>query len=76
MGETHKFGWIPDEERSYDGNVFAIEKTSGPDRLVIAPSAHHVSVMIGLLQILIYSYTTGITSYTLMAGYENSKTYY
>jgi hypothetical protein len=53
MQATYKFGWIPDEERSYDyGDVFAIEKTSGRDRLVIAPSAHHVSVMTGLLQIM------------------------
>lgn len=50
---AYKFGWIPKEDRRYEyPNVFAFEQTSGPDRLVIAPSANHVSILIDLLQLM------------------------
>jgi hypothetical protein len=44
---AYKFGWIPDEEKRYEyANVFAVEKTTGPERLIIAPSAQQVSLML------------------------------
>lgn len=50
---AYKFGWIPNGERRYEyPDVFAIEKTSGPARLVIAPSANHVSILVDLLQVM------------------------
>jgi hypothetical protein len=53
MEIIYKFGWIPNEERRYDyPDIFAVEKTSGPTRLVIAPSANHVSILIDLLQVM------------------------
>jgi hypothetical protein len=53
MATAYKFGWVPGDECSYDyGDIFAIEKTSGPYRLVIAPSAHHISVMTDLIKIM------------------------
>jgi len=53
METPYKFGWIPDEERSYEyPNVFAVEKTTGPERLVIAPSSQHVPLMLDLMQIM------------------------
>ena len=53
MNAIYKFGWIPNEQRRYEHpNVFAVEKTSGPARLVIAPSANHVSILIELLQLI------------------------
>jgi hypothetical protein len=48
---AYKFGWIPNEERSYAyANVFAVEKTTGPERLIIAPSAQHISLMLDVVQ--------------------------
>jgi hypothetical protein len=44
----HKFGWLPDEkdEELYEyANIWAREKTSGPDRLVIAPRAHYTQLL-------------------------------
>jgi len=53
METPYKFGWIADEERSYEyPNVFAVEKTTGPERLVIAPSSRHVSLMLDLMQMM------------------------
>jgi hypothetical protein len=53
METIYKFGWIPNEHRSYEyPDTFAVEKTSGPERLVIAPSANHVSILIDLLQVM------------------------
>jgi hypothetical protein len=53
MEATYKFGWIPNEERRYEyPDVYAVEKTSGPERLVIAPSANHVSILIDLLRVM------------------------
>jgi hypothetical protein len=53
MDAPYKFGWIPNEERRYEyPDVFAVEKTSGPERLVIAPSANHVSILIDLLHVM------------------------
>jgi hypothetical protein len=49
MSELYKFGSLPDgrnEERYEYANNWAKEKTSGPERLVIAPRGH----CIGLLQ--------------------------
>jgi hypothetical protein len=53
MGATYKFGWIPDNERRYEyQDVFAIEKTPRLERLVIAPTANQVSLMIELLRVM------------------------
>jgi hypothetical protein len=53
METAYKFGWIPNGERRYEYlDIFAVEKTSGPRRLVIAPSANHVSILIDLLQVM------------------------
>ncbi|HTC95132.1 MAG TPA: hypothetical protein VK699_16930 [Terriglobales bacterium] len=53
METPYKFGWIPDQEKSYQyPNVFAIEKTAGPERLVIAPSSQHVSLLLDLMKIM------------------------
>ena len=50
---AYKFGSPPDQERSYKyPNVFAVEKTTGPERLVIAPSSHHVSLLLDLMQMM------------------------
>ncbi len=49
----YKFGWIPAEERRYEyQNVFAVEKTSRLERLVIAPSANQVSLILDLLHVM------------------------
>jgi hypothetical protein len=51
MESAYKFGWIPNEECRFEyPDIFAVEKTSGPKRLVIAPSANHVSILLDLLQ--------------------------
>lgn len=51
MDETYKFGWIPKEQCRYEyPDIFAFEQTSGPERLVIAPSTNHISILIDLLQ--------------------------
>lgn len=53
MQAAHKFGWIPEQERKYEyPDIFAFEQTSGPERLVIAPSAGHVHILIDLLQLM------------------------
>jgi hypothetical protein len=53
MDTIYKFGWIPKEECRYDyANEFAVEETSGPERLVIAPSSNHLSILIDLLQVM------------------------
>ncbi len=44
----YKFGWLPDgqNEELYEyANIWAREKTSGPDRLVIAPRAHYTQLL-------------------------------
>lgn len=48
MSELYKFGWLPDgetEERYEYANNWAREKTSGPDRLVIAPRVHYIDLL-------------------------------
>jgi hypothetical protein len=51
--ETYKFGWIQDGQCKYEyQNVFAVERTSGPERLVIAPSERHTNLMIDLLRVM------------------------
>lgn len=53
MEEAYKFGWIPNEERRYEyPDNFAFERTSGPESLVIAPSANHISILIDLLHLM------------------------
>jgi hypothetical protein len=50
---AYKFGWIPKEECRYEyPDVFAFERTSGPERVVIAPSTNHVPILIDLLQLM------------------------
>jgi hypothetical protein len=49
--QTCKFGRVlpgGKEEEFLHANVWAIEKTTGPDRLVIAPARDHVSLLIRL----------------------------
>lgn len=49
MTSPCKFGWNPKEPQRYEyPNVWSQEKTSGPNRLVIAPSDDHISLMIEL----------------------------
>jgi hypothetical protein len=44
-----KFGWKPEEPQRYEyPNVWSREKTTGPERLVIAPTSDHISLMIEL----------------------------
>lgn len=48
MSELYKFGWLPDgktQERYEYANTWAKEKTSGPDRLVIAPRSNHIDLL-------------------------------
>jgi hypothetical protein len=53
MGAAYKFGWIPDDERRYEyQDVYAIEKTSRLERLVVAPSANQVSLMLELIRVM------------------------
>jgi hypothetical protein len=53
MTSPFKFGWNPEEPQSYVyPNVWSQEKTTGPDRLVIAPSLDHISLMIELSQVM------------------------
>ncbi|HTD24543.1 MAG TPA: hypothetical protein VK738_17930 [Terriglobales bacterium] len=53
MELTYKFGVTPDDGRSYEyPNVFAVEKTAGPERLVIAPAGQHVSLMLALMRMM------------------------
>jgi len=52
----HKFGWLPDgvkDELYVYPNSWAREKTSGPDRLVIAPNSNHVELVLKLANQLI-----------------------
>jgi hypothetical protein len=51
----HKFGWLPDgvnDEPYVYPNSWAREKTSGPDRLVIAPSSNQVELILKLASLL------------------------
>src|ERR1035438_7539332 len=56
MKPTFKFGWLPgdnSQEQRYEyPNVFAVEKTTGPDRLVIAPSTQHIPMLFDLLDVM------------------------
>jgi hypothetical protein len=52
MSDLYKFGWLPDgqnPERYEYANIWAREKTSGMDRLVIAPSTYYVHLLKKLL---------------------------
>jgi hypothetical protein len=45
---VHKFGWFPDgvHDEPYEySNIWTREKTSGPNRLAIAPRANHVGLI-------------------------------
>src|SRR5262245_1677984 len=60
METVYKFGWLPSDDtspskygevRMYNyPDIFAVEKTTGPNRLTIAPSANHVSILLDLLE--------------------------
>lgn len=53
METAYKFGWMPEEQRRYEyPDVFAFEQTSGPERIVIAPSTNHISIMIDLIDLM------------------------
>ena len=48
MSDLYKFGWLPDgetEERFEYENIWARERTSGPDRLVIAPRGNYIDLL-------------------------------
>jgi len=51
MGAPQKFGWVEEgTPRIYQHpNTWAVEKTTGPERLIIAPSGQHVSLVLDLL---------------------------
>lgn len=54
-GGLYKFGWIPDgeQEQAYAyPNVWATEKTTGPDRLIIAPRSHYIRLLLALARCL------------------------
>jgi len=45
---VHKFGWFPDRtsDEPYEyPNIWTREKTSGPDRLIIAPRSNYVELI-------------------------------
>jgi len=49
----YKFGWMPEDPQSYQyANVWSREKTTGPERLVIAPSNEQIQLMIELSRIM------------------------
>jgi hypothetical protein len=49
MNQTYKFGTIDDGDRKFDySNIWSREKTTGPSRLVIAPSGNQISLLIDL----------------------------
>ena len=50
---TYKFGWIPSEQSPLrlTPDVYSV-KTSGPQRLVFAPSGKHFSILIDLLHVM------------------------
>jgi hypothetical protein len=53
MKPQFKFGWNTEEPQPYKyPNVWSREKTTGPERLVIAPSSDHVSLMIELSSVM------------------------
>ncbi len=53
MTSQFKFGWNPEEPQRYEyPNVWSREKTTGPERLVIAPSRDHISLMIELSSVM------------------------
>ena len=54
MEPVYKFGAVNGaQERSYQySDTFALERTSGPERLVIAPSGQHVLLLCDLLSVM------------------------
>src|SRR2546427_13024544 len=53
MGAAYKFGWIPDEERAYEcAHVWSREKTTGPERLVIAPRGRQGDLILEFLGVV------------------------
>ena len=53
MSSDFKFGWKPEESQRYRyPNVWSREKTSGPERLIIAPTSDHISLMIELSKVM------------------------
>jgi len=57
MRRIFKFGWLPEndyaQEQPYEyPDIFAVEKTSGPERLVIAPSGQQVALISDFLEIM------------------------
>lgn len=55
MPDLYKFGWLPDgtNEQPYEyPNIWAVEKTTGPDRLVIAPKSRYIELLLHLAKSL------------------------
>lgn len=48
----HKFISFPDNNPLLYTNTFATQKTTGPDRLIIAPESHHIDILLSLAQSL------------------------
>lgn len=50
MQPAHKFGWFPEQKRKYEcPDILAFERTFGPERLVIGPSADHRLIFFQLM---------------------------
>jgi hypothetical protein len=53
MTSAFKFGWNPEDPQKYEyPDVWSQERTTGPDRLVIAPSNDHISLMLVLSRVM------------------------
>ena len=54
MENVYKFGTlVAGEERSYEyPDIYSLEKTSGPDRLVVAPRGRQISLILKLLKLM------------------------
>jgi hypothetical protein len=55
MSDLYKLGWLPDgaNELPYEyPDVWAIENTTGPDRLVIATKSHYVRLLLELARFM------------------------
>jgi hypothetical protein len=50
---SYKLGSFPDDGKPLRyANTFATQKTTGPDRLIIAPESHYIDILLSLAQTL------------------------
>ena len=53
MDELYKFGFLsPDDQQFYYPNVWAIEPTTGPNRIVLAPSCSQIDLLLRLIEVI------------------------